>query len=125
MINGAEAEPSPYANRTVRGGLRALNRDSALYTRRYLHYYPRMGGFDGAGTKIRRDSELAGRTFAAPFELAKREYPNTLYEMLPVDSPFRKRLRGRSSWHRMAVFRGPTPAVSAVRTSEFTFQRRA
>lgn len=87
LIERAEAEPSPYADRTVREGLLALNRDSVLYNKRYLHYYPRMGSFEGAGTKIRRESdELSGRTFAAPFELAERHMNEVREAIESVDA---------------------------------------
>lgn len=63
---------SPFAGRTVREALLALNRDSVLYNEYYQLYFPRMGTFDGAGARIRRESDLAGSTFAAPFDLAER-----------------------------------------------------
>lgn len=67
-----ERRTSPWAGHTVREGLLSLNRDSALYNRSYQYYYPRMGTFEGTGAKIRRESDLEGSTFAAPFEVAER-----------------------------------------------------
>lgn len=85
-VEKIRSRESPLAGRTVREAYLALNRDSALYNRYYQYYHPRMGTFDGAGAKIRRDSELAGSTFAAPFELAERHMDQLREAIASVDA---------------------------------------
>lgn len=54
------------AEHTIGEFLVELNSEARLWDnhRAYIDHYVRMGSFDGVGTKVRRESELAGRTFA-------------------------------------------------------------
>ncbi len=59
---------------TLREYLRELNTEEQLWKNHaiYVYHYARMGSFEGSGTKVRRESDLAGSTFAAAFDVAER-----------------------------------------------------
>lgn len=63
--------------------LLTLNTDSLLWKnhKNYIYYHARMGTFEGTGAKVRRESKLAGKTFAAPFEVPER-HMNELREAI-------------------------------------------
>lgn len=54
------------ADHTLREYLVAMNAQDALWAnhKAYAYYFVRMGTFEGSGTKIRREGDLGGATFA-------------------------------------------------------------
>lgn len=75
-------------NNTLREVFLTLNTDSLLWRnhKNYLYYYARMGSFDGTGERVRRESELSGQTFAAPFEVAERHMKELREAIETVDA---------------------------------------
>ena len=65
------ADRPALADHTLRRYLLEINDVSMLRANHmnYIHYYARIGTFDGSGARIRRESDLAGSTFRADVDL--------------------------------------------------------